>query len=201
MLRRFPHRPAHLYRDRAIYFISASTLHRVPLLSEPARREKVLDVYDRVAREAGRPIYAWFIGLDHYHLLLGAGGDRGPLEPLRGALSEGPAKHFDLGRFVNRVHAVVSLLLNRADNTPGRRVFYQYWDRYVRTEGELYGTLNYIHNNPVKHRICANLDLARSYPHSSLGLFHARHGTEWVSECFFRYPVRDFTTFDEDDPE
>ena len=200
MLRRTIHRPAHLYKESAIYFIGASTLARQPLFEPPHRRSLVMEVFDRVAREAGRPIYAWFVGVDHYHILLGVGGKQVPIEPLLGCKEEdAPTRHFDLGRLMNRAHSAIGLLLNREDRMPGRRVFYQYWDRYMRSEGELYTALNYIHNNPVKHGYVENLEQAREYAFSSLPRCHARYGTEWVSECFYRYPVKDHTAeeFDE----
>jgi len=31
----------------------------------------------------------------------------------------------------------------------------EYWDRYIRDEAHFYSTINYIHNNPVKAKLCA----------------------------------------------
>ncbi len=196
MLRRQLHRPAHLYRSSAVYFVTAGTVEAAQWLHVPERRQIVLAVLDRVTREEGRGLYAWFVGEDHYHVLLGGG--EVPLVPLLGATA-GPdvTKRFDLGRWARRVHAVSATLLNRLDGTPGRRGFSQYWDRCMRSEGEMYATVNYIHQNPVKHGFVETLEGARRYPQCSLGRFIGRYGEEFVGECFARYPVKDFTSLDE----
>ena len=39
----------------------------------------------------------------------------------------------------------------RRAGTPGARNWSQYWDRILRTEGDLWSRINYIHLNPVRH--------------------------------------------------
>ncbi len=149
---------------------------------------------DRVAREMGQSLYAWFVGPNHYHVLIGGQVNQPSLHPLLGATTGVVTLgRFDAGRFVNRTHSVISTLLNRADGTRGRRVFNQYWDRCVRSEGEMYAILNYIHQNPVKHGLASDLHAARLYLACSLHAFEARYGQDWVGECLARYPVTDYT--------
>jgi len=37
------------------------------------------------------------------------------------------------------------------DQTPGRRVWFQYWDTCLTYEDSYHARLNYVHNNPVMH--------------------------------------------------
>ncbi len=202
MIRRIPHRPAHVYRTDALYFVTARTLHAQPWFAPEPRRQALLEIIDWVAAEAGCPLYAWFVGQEHYHILLGAWRPGLPLDPLKGVrAAEGPVQRFDLGRFVNRIHSIAGCRLNKEDRTPGRRIFYQFWDRCIRSEGEMFATVNYIHHNPVKHGLMQTLDQAREYPYSSLRAFHARYGAEWVGECFARFPVADYTTMEGGEPD
>ena len=48
---------------------------------------------------------------------------------------------------------------------PGKQFWMrEYWDRYIRDEAHFYSTINYIHNNPVKAKLCA---AATDWPWSS----------------------------------
>lgn len=48
---------------------------------------------------------------------------------------------------------------------PGRQFWMrEYWDRYIRDEAHFYSTINYIHNNSVKAKLCA---AATDWPWSS----------------------------------
>lgn len=59
-----------------------------------------------------------------------------------------------LPKFVGRVHGRVAMSLNRADGCSGRRVWRQYWDTVLRTEGDFWSRINYIWSNPVRHGFC-----------------------------------------------
>ena len=45
--------------------------------------------------------------------------------------------------------------LNTWDNTPGRRVWFQYWDSHITFERSYLARLNYVHHNPIHHGIAA----------------------------------------------
>ena len=50
-----------------------------------------------------------------------------------------------------RLHGKTSHDWNQEDNKRGRKVWFKYSDRKIRTEDHFYAALNYIHHNPVKH--------------------------------------------------
>ena len=53
--------------------------------------------------------------------------------------------------WIGALHQASASLLNSEDGTRGRRVWYQYWDTSLWTEGDLWSRINYVHFNPVKH--------------------------------------------------
>ena len=52
---------------------------------------------------------------------------------------------------MQRLHSQTSRSLNRLDGTPGRTVWFQYWDTCLTFEPSYYARLNYVHSNAVKH--------------------------------------------------
>lgn len=75
---------------------------------------------------------SWVILPNHYHLLLST-----DLEQFRAR--------------IGRLHNGKSTQWNREDGSPGRRVWFRFSDRHIRSEGDYYASLNYIYANPVKH--------------------------------------------------
>jgi putative transposase len=43
--------------------------------------------------------------------------------------------------------------LNHEDRQPGRRVWFQYWDSHLTYPKSYFARLNYVHHNPVHHRM------------------------------------------------
>ena len=125
--------PPHIYLDNTCYFITASIVNRQRLLDTKAKRDLVRDILKGSIRKCSLRLYAWVILEDHYHLLLRT-GDAAPIY-----------------KFVKRLHGESAIRLNHLDGTPGRRVWYQYWDRFPRSERDFWAYFNYIHINPIKH--------------------------------------------------
>jgi putative transposase len=140
-------------------------------MSEPHKRI-FWDVVTEKASLIGSNLYGWVIGEDHYHLLI----------------------HLDDGTFLkdlmHSVHGKSSFLLNKFDNTAKRRVWFSYWDTCIRTEEDFYTRLNYIHHNPIKHKLAGNMT---EYQWSSYNLYLEQQGQTWLDDCFARYSIKDFT--------
>jgi len=68
-------------------------------------------------------------------------------------------------------------------------IWYQYVDRVIRSEEDYYRHLNYIHQNPVKHKYATKMD---DYEFSSIHKFVEEEGKDWVVGCFESYPIVDF---------
>jgi putative transposase len=94
------HAPPHLFRAGATYFITASTLDRVPVMSRPERRQQPIDSLLLAAAQRGWKRVAWVALPDHYHCIPQAPEDREPeLSNLRSFyarlnyLHHNPVKH------------------------------------------------------------------------------------------------------------
>ena len=75
--------------------------------------------------------------------------------------------------------------INSTDGTPGRKVWYQYWDSYITFERSFLARLNYVHNNPVHHGLVAE---ASSYRWCSAAWFEREANPAFVKS------VKEFKT-------
>ena len=57
---------------------------------------------------------------------------------------------------------------NRADDTPGRKIWFQYWETQLTFKRSYLARLNYVHNNPVKHGVTTE---AKNYAWCSAAWF------------------------------
>jgi putative transposase len=64
------------------------------------------------------------------------------------------------------------------NGTPGRRVWYQFWDTHLTRQGSYMARLRYVNENPVHHGVVSN---AANYRWCSAGWF-ARN----ASPAFFK---------------
>jgi putative transposase len=84
-----------------------------------------------------------------------------------------------LGEIFRRVHGRTSRDWNQEERTQGRKVWYRYNDRAIRSEGHYYTTLNYIHYNPVKHGLVAS---PYDWTWSSVHWYRETKGREWLRD-------------------
>lgn len=166
-----PHQPPHPHRNEKLYLITAACYEHRRFLSSPERRQQVLDTLFERLIEQGIEVRAWVVMTNHYHLLLNA-------------------DHFDaIGRAVKRVHGATAREWNVADGTPGRKVWYRYTDRAMRSEAHYYTTLNYIHFNPCHH---SEVKSPYQWAWSSVHWYLAENGQEWLQNVWRTYPLRDY---------
>ncbi len=193
--------PPHVSEDNTCYFLTASTLYGERLLSADAQRAVVRDVLKAAIQQCGVTLYAWVILANHYHLLLRTD----QITPIH--------------TFVKRLHGASAVHLNRLDGTPGRKVWYQYWDRFPRGESDFWTYFNYIHINPIKHgyvpvpgglqsagqepvplaldRIPSVHRCLAQYPYSSYLYYLREYGEEFLTDAWRQHPVIDY--FENDD--
>jgi putative transposase len=74
---------------------------------------------------------------------------------------------------LSKLHTQTAIVLNKWDEAPGRRVWFQYWDSRITYQASYYARLKYVHQNPVHHGVVAN---AENYP--------------WCSASWFRRTAR-----------
>lgn len=162
------YRPPHIYLDDQWYFLTASVLNHRPILRPRQHKLCLRDYLRNLVIEYDFRFKAWVILDDHYHLLLRIRLGR------------------DLGRFFGRLHASTSKQFNIWDQTPGRQVWYNYWDTCIRNERDLWTHFNYAHYNPVKHGYVLHLT---DWEFSSYHYYLRTKGEEWLASCWEQYPI------------
>jgi len=90
------------------------------------------DLLEACEKFAGN-IYAWCVLPNHYHVLLRTDN----IEAVRSELG--------------LLHGRSSYKWNGEDNKRGRKVWFNCFDRTIKSHRHFWATMNYIHNNPVHH--------------------------------------------------
>jgi putative transposase len=114
---------------------------------------------------------AWCVLPNHYHVLVWIDD----------------IKAFTLR--LGQLHGRTSHAMNQEDVTPGRRVWFRSHDRYMRSERHYWASLNYIHNNPVKH---AFVEKWTDWPYSSVHWYLETKGRAWLLDLWRNYPVLNY---------
>jgi putative transposase len=131
----------------------------------------VLDILFEQLITNGVEVQAWVILPNHYHLLANVTDFR------------------VLGGIFRLVHGPTARQWNLDDATPGRKVWYRFADRAIRSERHCYTTLNYIHFNPVKHGWAQS---PYGWLESSVHWYLEHNGRDWLRDVWARYPVLDY---------
>ena len=142
------HCPAHLFRPDALYSVSAGTFHKACILNTPEKKKLLIrNLFEQIDHFHWQ-IEAWAVLNNHYHFVAQAMEDSHALSKL-----------------LQAVHSITAREFNALDQTPGRKVWYQYWDTCITNEKSYYARLRYVHENPVKHGVVTN---AADYPWCSM---------------------------------
>ena len=132
-LRSWPHSPAHHLHKAGTYIVTAGTYKKVPLFKGANRltflTNYILELADRYAWS----LQAWAVFPNHYHLV----GESEAAESLRA--------------FLRHLHSITAIEVNKADATPGRRVWFEYWEMRITFPRSYFARLNYVHQNAVLH--------------------------------------------------
>ena len=74
----------------------------------------------------------------------------------------------NLGEFVHDLHGVSARELNQLDAARDRKVWFNFWETKLTLQHSYLARLNYVHQNPVKHKLVA---VASRYPWCSAAWF------------------------------
>ena len=196
------HRPAHIYLDGEIYFVSCRTFRGKSYFRGNSKDFIVSSV--RLAKEKYNfKLFAWAILDNHYHLLLEvAKGDdlfkvvrfiNGRSARLLNKLLDAPSGLLDapsgcvIKSGTSGVYKITkpeasSCRIAGPEASSCRRVWYQYREKIVRGEKDFYAYFNYIHHNPVKHGLIKNFGELKKYPFCSYGFWLGKMGRKWLEE-------------------
>ncbi len=161
------HSPPH-FDGCGLYHLSASNYEHQNIIGKDIQRlnnfsELLLDFLPALGT-----LKAWCVLPNHYHLLM-------RIEDLKDAAKE-----------LGKLHGKISFDWNKEDNLQGRKCWHRIADRKIRNADHYYATLNYIHNNPVKHEYVKKWD---EWSYSSAKQFLEEAGREQALRIWMQYPV------------
>ncbi|MHB9026857.1 MAG: REP-associated tyrosine transposase [Armatimonadota bacterium] len=165
------HAPPHLLQEGDWYLITAATYEHVPYFTTEQERLQLLKDLLGTLHTANLFCNAWVLLPTHYHLLTHC------------------ATSTALGTLLGQVHGRTSRAINLRDQAHGRRVWYKFTDRHIRSQRHYYTTLNYIHYNPVKHGYVNDI---ADWKCSSFPWYLDRFGEEWLADIWHKYPVLNY---------
>ena len=139
----WPHAPTHWLFEPGLYMVTGGTHEKLPHLNAPERLDFFLESLFARAAEFGWELRAWAVLANHYHFV---------------AVS--PPEPASLRKFIGKLHMQTAKQINLWDNTPGRKVWFQFWDSRITFEKSYLARLHYVHCNPALHGV---VPLAENY--------------------------------------
>jgi len=152
----WPHAPVHRLSETGAYMVTAGTYRKAHHLWDAQRLDLVLNALLAGADEFNWRLQAWAVMSNHYHFV-----------------ATSPGEPESLRDFIRKLHAQTARRLNKLDSTPGRRVWYQFYDSHITYERSYFARLKYVHENPVHH-----------------GLIETACNYRWCSAAWFEREAR-----------
>ncbi len=160
-MRDWPHSPIHRLSETGAYMVTSGTYRKEPLFHTPERLSLLCETLLELAQTYAWELQAWAVFSNHYHFV---------------ALS--PAQPETLRSFIRHLHSVTARELNHRDQTPGRRVWFEYWESHLTYQRSYLARLSYVHRNAVRHGV---VQTPSQYRWCSAGWFERR-----ASPAFYR---------------
>lgn len=160
----WPHAPPHSFAPNGLYMLTAGTLHKARLFDSPEKLDLLQDQAFSLCVRYRLVLHAWAFLANHYHLIAG--------------FEDAPVPH---RRFIGHLHSATARELNRLDEAPGRKVFYQFWDTELTFEKSWLARLHYVHQNPARHGV---VGFARDYPWCSARWFESNARPAFVKSVY-----------------
>lgn len=175
-LRREEHRPWHSPRHidygAGCYLITGTCYEHKPVIgAKTGRMRECAAALDLLVSTSGSETIAWCVLPNHYHYLVYTESVLNILELLK------------------LFHGRAARKWNLEDNQRGRKVFYNYLERYIPSEERFRKTINYVHHNPVKHGYVDRWDI---WEMSSAQAYITAVGDEQARRWWLEYPIGDF---------
>lgn len=167
------HSPPHLeFTGQVSFIITAACYEHKHIIGESLNRiadfEK--DILT-VCQSVDSKIFAWCILPNHYHLLVRTDN----ISRLRKELG--------------KIHGRTARFWNQEDCTQGRKVWFNFFDRNMKSQRHFWASLNYIHHNPVYHGYAQKW---QDWAFSSAGAYLKEVGQEKASHIWREFPILDY---------
>ena len=164
------HYPPHSDGSGLYHLTAANFEHKIIIGID---NNRILDFENNLLNELQEKntIKAWCILPNHYHILI-------EVEDLKKTMS-----------VLGKLHGRTSFQWNKEDQKQGRKCWHGIADRKIRNADHYYATLNYIHNNPVKHKLTEKW---QNWEFSRAKQFLEEVGREKALKIWAQYPVLDY---------
>ena len=150
----WPHSPIHRLTEVGAYLVTCGTYQKLHYFQEAERLRTLTESLLGVTAKDAWNLQAWAVFSNHYHFVAASSPDSGPLRIL-----------------INELHSSTARWVNQQDGTPGRKVWFQYWETRLTFQKSYLSRLSYVHRNAVHHRLVAEPSL---YPWCSAGWLQRR---------------------------
>ncbi len=170
--RGFPlHAPPHFRGVSGTYLITGTCYEHQHIFENPDDLSWLTDEALDAFTAADLPHPVWVFLPNHYHALIETKDLRIVSEVLR------------------LLHSRVATAINGRHHQRGRKVWYRFNDRLIRSERHYLASLNYIHYNPIKHGYVERMG---NWPWSSIHEYMETQGKDWLASIWRAYPVKDY---------
>ncbi len=167
------HSPPHSdFEGEVSFIITAACYEHAPIIGKTSERiAKCEKDLLEIGESVGAKVFAWCILPNHYHLLIRTDN----IKRLRK----------ELGQY----HGRSSRVWNKEDNQQGRKVWFNFFDRNMKSANHFWATLNYINNNAVKHGFVYRW---QDWVFSSAREYLKEFGKEKAESIWRKYLVLDY---------
>ena len=143
-MKNWPHTPIHLFERTGLYMVTGATYKKDLIFKRTDDLTALQELLFELAEYYKWDLQAWALFANHYHFL-----------------AYSPNNPNSLKTFVTHLHSTSARNINQKYGTTGRMIWYQYWDSHITFPKSYYARLNYVMQNPVKHKL---VTLAEEYP-------------------------------------
>jgi putative transposase len=167
------HSPPHwIVEGEHTYIVSAACFDHAPIIGfSPGRMAECEETLLTLCAEFCLDTFAWCVLPNHYHLVVRT------------------ERIADLRKGLGRFHGRSSRAWNLEEKRTGRKVWFNCFERGMKSERHYFATLNYVHHNPVKH---GYVEKWADWPFSSGREFVERLGREEAERIWLEYPILDY---------
>ncbi|UCE67305.1 MAG: transposase [Candidatus Zixiibacteriota bacterium] len=145
-----------LYCKGRPYFITNVTYERRPFLLDNV--DLLWMALKAINGKVDFDLIAWVILYDHFHFLI-------------------DVKNANISKILQQIKLSYSVRFRKRQGFDYGKVWQNgFWDHLIRDEKDLNNHLNYIHFNPVKHRLTNS---PFDYKHSSMPKYSDRYPKDW----------------------
>ncbi len=139
----WPHAPTHRFNEKGTYMITGATYEKVHIFKRPQELDIIQEQLFEISLHYGWILDSWAIFPNHYHFI-----------------AHSPDNPLSLRPFLNQLHSNTARIINEMQGQIGRQVWYNFWDSHLTYEKSYKARLNYVMQNPVRHKIVQD---ARDY--------------------------------------